>query len=391
MRDIDFFNKLLDLKTPWKVSRVSLAPEEKEIDVWLEHRRGAQFSCPECGWRLPAYDHVASRRWRHLDHGECVTWLHARIPRVYCLEHGVRQAAISWSLPGARCTLPFERHAIDVLLETDVLGGARLLRLSWDEAWHLMERAVQRGQKAKKRCVIPYLGVDEKAVARRHQYVTMVCDLDRGTVEYLADNREKTSLDAYYASLSPEQLAGIKAVAMDMWDPYIASTVAHVPGGRWKIVFDRFHIMKHMNEAVDTVRKEEHRLLMEDKNNILKGTKYLWLFAEENVPEKMVEVFRFLRRLKLRTGRAWAIKESLRELWSYRRRGWAELYWQRWYFWATHCRLEPVKKVARMIHNHLENVLTYFDHRITNAVSEGLNSKIQTVKKTPMVIGIGSI
>jgi transposase len=173
-------------------------------------------------------------------------------------------------------------------LETDVLGGARLLRLSWDEAWHLMERAVQRGQKAKKRRVIPYLGVDEKAVARRHQYVTMVCDLNRGTVEYLADNREKTSLDAYYTSLSPEQLAGIRAVAMDMWEPYIASTVAHVPGGRWKIVFDRFHIMKHMNEAVDTVRKEEHSLLMEDKNDILKGTKYLWLFAEENVPEKMV-------------------------------------------------------------------------------------------------------
>jgi transposase len=391
MREVDFFDKLLGLRKPWKVSRVSLSSEEKRIDVVLEHQRRAQFSCPECRLPLPLYDHIPSRQWRHLDHGECVTWLHARIPRVYCLEHGVRQVTVPWALPGSRCTLPFERHAIDVLLETDVLGGARLLGLSWDEAWHLMERAVERGQKAKKRRVIPYLGVDEKAVARRHQYVTMVCDLERGTVEYLADNREKTSLDAYYASLSPEQLAGIKAVAMDMWDPYIASTVAHVPGGRWKIVFDRFHIMKHMNEAVDTVRKEEHRLLMEDDNDMLKGTKFLWLFAEENVPEKMVEVFAFLRRLNLKTGRAWAIKESLRELWSYRRRGWAELYWQRWYFWATHSRLKAVKSVARMIHDHLENVLTYFDHRITNAVSEGLNSKIQTVKKTPMVIGIGSI
>jgi transposase len=391
MREVDFFDKLLGLRKPWKVSRVSLSSEEKRIDVVLEHRRRAQFSCPECRLPLPLYDHIPSRQWRHLDHGECVTWLHARIPRVYCLEHGIRHVTVPWAQPGSRCTLPFERHAIDVLLETDVLGGARLLRLSWDEAWHLMERAVEHGQRAKKRRVIPYLGVDEKAVARRHQYVTMVCDLERGTVEYLADNREKTSLDAYYASLSPEQLAGIKAVAMDMWDPYIASTVAHVPGGRWKIVFDRFHIMKHMNEAVDTVRKEEHRLLMEDQNDILKGTKFLWLFAEENVPEKMVEVFAFLRRLNLKTGRAWAIKESLRELWSYRRRGWAELYWQRWYFWATHSRLKAVKSVARMIHDHLENVLTYFDHRITNAVSEGLNSKIQTIKKTPMVIGTGSI
>ena len=391
MRDIDFFAKLLNLGAPWKVKRVSLPPERKEIDVWLEHRPRAEFACPECRLPLPVYDHVPARRWRHLDHGGRITWLYARIPRVYCLEHGARQAAVPWALPGSRFTLPFERHAIDVLLETDVLGGARLLKVSWDEAWHLMERAVERGQQRKRRRVIAYLGVDEKAVARRHQYVTMVCDLERGTVEYLAENRGKSSLDAYYAALSPEELAGIRGVAMDMWDPYIASTIAHVPDGRRKIVFDRFHIMQHMNEAVDAVRKEEHRLLMADDIDLLKGTKYLWLFAEENIPEKMVERFEFVRDLNLKTGRAWAIKEALRDLWTYHRKGWAELYWKQWYFWATHSRLKPMKKVAQMIRRHLPNVLTYFDHRITNAVSEGLNSKIQTVKKTPTATAIGSI
>ena len=143
--------------------------------------------------------------------------------------------------------------------------------------------------------------------------------------------------------------------------------------------------------AVDQVRKEENRLLLEEDIDVLKGTKYLWLFAEENIPEKMEEHFALLRALELKTGRAWAIKEALRELWGYQRKGWAKLYWKQWYFWATHCRLKPVIKVARMIRNHLENVLTYFDHRITNAVSEGLNSKIQTVKKTPMAIATGAI
>jgi Transposase len=157
------------------------------------------------------------------------------------------------------------------------------------------------------------------------------------------------------------------------------------------LVFDRFHIMQHMNEAVDAVRKEEHQLLMADDIDLLKGTKYLWLFAEENIPEKMVERFEFVRDMNLKTGRAWAIKEALRDLWDYRRKGWAELYWKPWYFWATHSRLKPVKKVAQMIRRHLPNVLTYFDHRITNAVSEGLNSKIQTVKKTPTATAIGSI
>jgi transposase len=292
-------------------------------------------------------------------------------------------------LPGSRFTVAFERRAIDVLLETDVLGGARLLRISWDEAWNIMERAVARGLRAKKRRVIAHLGVDEKAVAKRHRYVTPVCDLDRSTVEYIGDDRKQTSLDAYYQSLSKKQLAGIKAVAMDMWEPFVASTVAHVPNGKSKIVFDRYHIMKHMLEAVDDVRKWEHGLLKAGGDETLKGTKYLWLFSEENLPEPSTERFAALRALHLKTGRSWAIKESLRDLWSYKRKGWALRHWKHWYFWATHSRLKSVVRVARMIQGHLDNVLTYFDHRITNATSEGLNSKIQTIKKTPMAFAIG--
>ena len=294
-------------------------------------------------------------------------------------------------MPGSRFTIAFERHAIDVLLEAHILGSTRLLRISWDEAWNLMERAVARGLRAKKRRVIAHLGVDEKAVAKRHRYVTLVCDLDRGTVEYIGDDRKQASLDAYYQSLSKKQRAGIEAVAMDMWEPFIASTVADVPDGRAKIVFDRFHVMKHMLDAVDQVRKGEHRQLQAQGDETLKRTKYLWLYSRENLPEKSREKFAALRALHLKTGRAWAIKESLRDLWEYRRKGWALRHWRHWYFWATHSRLPPVVKVARMIRDHLDNVLTYFDHRITNATSEGLNSKIQTIKKTPMGSGIGVI
>ena len=391
MRDIALFSRLLSLEKPWRVERVSLDTQERSIDVQLVHRRNASFSCPECGRRAPLYDHAPSRNWRHLDHGDCLTWLHAQIPRVDCPVHGIRRGHVPWALPGARFTTAFEEHAIDVLLEADILGSTRLLRISWDEAWHIMERAVERGLRAKPRRVIAHLGVDEKAVAKRHRYVTLVCDLDRGTVEYVADDRKRSSLDAYYQSLSEEQLAGIEAVAMDMWEPFIASTAAHVPDGRSKIVFDRFHIMKHMTDAVDRVRKAEHRRLQAEGDETLKRTKYLWLYSEENLPESAREKFAALRSLHLKTGRAWAIKESLRDLWRYRRKGWGLRHWRRWYFWATHSRLQPVIKVARMIRAHLDNVLTYFEHRITNATSEGLNSKIQTVKKTLMVSGIGVI
>jgi transposase len=389
MRDTAFFSKLLALASPWRVVRVSLDTQKHHIDLCLAHRRNASFTCPECGRPSPLRDHVSARSWRHLDHGDCLTWLHTNLPRIACPIHGIRRVRVPWALPGSRFTIAFERHAIDVLLQADVLGGAGLLHISWDEAWNIMERAVARGLRAKKRRVIAHLGVDEKAVAKRHRYVTLVCDLDRSTVEYIGDDRKRTSLDAYYQSLSKKQLAGIEAVAMDMWEPFVSSTVAHVPDGASKIVFDRFHVMKHMLEAVDEIRKWEHGLLKAEGDETLKGTKYLWLFSEENLPEPSRERFAALRALHLKTGRAWAIKESLRDLWAYRRKGWALRHWKRWYFWATHSRLKPVVKVARMIHGHLDNVLTYFDHRITNATSEGLNSKIQTIKKTLMVSAIG--
>jgi transposase len=155
-------------------------------------------------------------------------------------------------------------------------------------------------------------------------------------------------------------------------------------------VFDRYHIMNHMLQAVDQVRKAEQRRLLEDRDDTLTGTKYLWLFTEDNLPDHYAAWFAQLKSLNLKTARAWAIKESLRVLWTYQYRGWGERHWKSWYFWATHSRLPPVIKAARMINRHLANVLTYFAHRITNAVSEGLNSKIQTVKKTPSVFAIGS-
>ena len=197
MRDIDVFMKLLALERPWTVGRVRLDPATESVEVFLRHRSNARFRCPECSAVLPLYDHVPLRQWRHVDHGSWLTSLQARIPRVSCLFHGIRQVAVPWALPGARCTLAFEKHAIATLLEAAVLGAARLLRISWDEAWGFLERAVQRGLKAKQRRVIPYLGVDEKAVAKRHQYVTLVSDLERGTVEFIADDRKKASLDAY--------------------------------------------------------------------------------------------------------------------------------------------------------------------------------------------------
>lgn len=381
MEDTSLYQYLLGLKSPWNVSRVELSIQEQRVDVWADHGEDAVWVCPECSKESPLYDHAEERAWRHLDSCQFQTYLHARIPRVKCSEHGILQVRVPWAEPKSRFTVLFERLAIDVLQQCDVTGATRILRISWDEAWNIMERAVARGKLRKKARTVTRIGIDEKSVGKGHDFITIVNDSDGGTVEHIEDGNSQSSLESYYQHLTPEQREAIEAVAIDMWDPYIAATKAYVPHAEQKIVFDRFHVMAHVSKAVDTVRKREHRELLAEGDETLKGTKYLWLYSKENLPEKKRREFVALYRQELKVGRAWAIKEMLRKLWDYIYTEPARKFWRRWYFWATHSRLKPIIEAARTIYRHIDNVLTYCQHRITNAVAEGLNSKIQTIKK----------
>lgn len=381
MQDKELYQQVLGLASPWFVTRVKLTLEEERVDVWADHDPAAAWACPECGKPLALYDHAEERAWRHLDTCQFKTFLHARVPRVDCREHGVLQVRLPWAEPHARFTAMFEQFAIDVLKETTVLGATRLLGISWWEAWHIMTRAVDRGMRLKTREVVKTIGVDEKAIAKGSRYMTIVCDLDASTVEHVSEGRTKESLDGYYERLSPEQIGGIEAVAMDMWQPYYQSTLRHVPLAADKIVFDPYHIMTYMNEAVDAVRWKENAQLRRQGNEALTGTKYLWLYAAENLPDKHQERFAALRQKNLQTGRAWAIKESLRDLWGCVTRADGLMHWKSWWSWASRSRLAPVIEAGRTVQRHLHNILTFFKHRITNAVAEGINSKIQTIKK----------
>lgn len=225
------------------------------------------------------------------------------------------------------------------------------------------------------------MGVDEKAVGHGQQYMTVVYNIEKGVVVWLGEDRKKETLDLFFQTLTLEQRAAICAVGLDMWDPFITSIREHVPGAEGKMVFDPFHIVKHMNEAVNDVRKREHRLLSIEGESLLKGTRFWWLYGRENLPEKYREGFESLQSAHLKTGRAYAIKEGLRDFWAQETPEAGRKYWKWWHFWATHSRLEPVIKVARMVKDHLSGVLSYFVHKITNAVAKGLNSKIATIQK----------
>lgn len=182
--------------------------------------------------------------------------------------------------------------------------------------------------------------------------------------------------------LNVSQRDGIEAIAMDMWEPYVQATLARIPGAKEKIVFDRFHISKHLNEAVDRVRRAEHRELLAQGDQRLVGTKYAWLRSPESFAADVWKAFGPLRRRNLKVARAWALRETIMNLWNYSYVGAARNHFRRWYSWAIRSRLEPMKQKARMLRTRLENVLTYLRHGITNAATEGLNSKIQGIRYT---------
>jgi transposase len=386
VRDIELYRQLLGLEKPWTVDRVELNVKQQRVDVWAKHDKVKAWPCPECGKDGGLHDHDEERAWRHLDSCSFQTHLHARVPRVRCPEHGVRQVRVSWAEPTSRFTALFERLAIDVLLETSISGATKILGLSWDEVHHIMERAVARGLMRRPHEVPRHMGIDEKAIAKGHRYVTLVNDLDHGHVIEVAEDRTTTSVTQCLGKFSMNDLAKVEAFAMDMWKPYEQMVCKYVVDADKKIVFDPFHIVQHMNNAVDIVRRQENKELRVDGDDSLVGTKYLWLYGEENLPTDRLDLatrmrFATLRSSNLKTARAWALKESLRGLWKHRSRAAGERWWKRWYGWATRSRLTSVKKVAAMVKRHLPNVLTYFKHRITNAGSEAINTVVQMLKK----------
>jgi len=382
MQDRELYRRILGIEEPWQVERVELKLEAGEIHVYLEHAPEVQWLCPECSASSPLYDHQGERRWRHLDTCQYQTILHASPPRTACREHGVKVVALPWAEAGSRFTALMEALAIAWLKAASQKAVAQQLHLSWDEIHGILERAVQRGLERRQTEPIAHLGVDEKAFRKGHSYLTVVNDLDRSRVLYVAEGREQSSLDGFWGTVSQEQKAGIAAVAIDMWDPYVESVRTHLVEAKQKIVFDKFHIAKHLGEAVDRVRRKEHKALKAEGDERLTGTKYDWLRNPVTMDREQKRDFAQLRQSQLKTARAWALKETGMALYNYVYEKPARKHFHWWYSWAIRSRLEPMKQVAGMLKRRFENIITYLRHHITNATSESLNAKIQWVKYT---------
>jgi len=380
MDECQLYSALLQLKMPWKVSKVSLDPVKKVVEVYITHEKGSKLLCPVCRKECMVYDHLSERVWRDLDSIEFMTFIHTNPPRISCPEHGIIEAVMPWTEKRSRFTVRFETRSIGLLQHMDTLNFTEIMRLSWKQAWNIIERAVNRGRERKKDHP-SIIGIDEKSYRKGHKYITLVYDMVNNGVDYIAYERKKKSLDEYYDKLTKEEISNIKAVSMDMWDPFMSSTMDHIPEASSKIVFDRFHVMKHVNEAVDKTRKDENKKLKNKGIIDLNGTRYMWLYSSDNLPEKYRERFNELKRSDLLTGKAYSMKKNIRNLWSSLSVDEGKKYWQSWYSWVMHSSVDAMKDVARMVKVHIGKILNYFTHHVTNARAEGINSKIALIEK----------
>lgn len=379
MRDTELYAQILGLRSPWHVTEVTLDRKVGLVKVHVAARDHA-FTCPKCGAICPGYDKRV-KQWRHLDTMQYQTILEADVPRVSCDTHGVLIVDVPWAEQGSGFTALFEALVIDWLQEASVKAVAGMLRLSWGVVDRLMQRAVERGLSRRGELQPINLSIDETSYQKHHEYVTVVTDQDERCVLYVADKRDTASLDGFYEQLTPEQKAGIRSVAMDMWQPYINATQAAVPEALSKIAFDKFHVAQHLGNAVDKVRRREHRALQAEGDDRLKGTKYAWLRNPANMTRAQQERLTALRKETLKTARAWALKQEAMSLWDYRFRGWARKAWEHWLSWAQRCQLKPMTETAKLIKRHLWGILNAIVLKSHNGHSESMNSRIQRIKR----------
>ena len=372
---------LLGVGSPWEVKTVDLKLGEKQVAIELGWQWGADAQCPECGRACSIHDCAPERTWRHLDTMPFKTVIRARTPRAHCPEHGVKTMAVPWAAPQGRFTLLFERFAVEVLLAAGSISQAcGLLGIGWDTAQEIMRRAVARGLERRQLAGLKHLGMDEKSFRRGQSYVTLLTDLDASRVLDVVEERTAAAAEQLWQTLTPEQKQAVEAVAVavDMWEPFIRTIQQQVPEA--DIVHDKFHGSQYLGEAVDQVRRQEHKELMAQGDETLKGARQLWLYNPQNFSPDQVEEFSALKDLHLKVARAWAAKELFTKFWEYQEPGWARRFFKDWFGWVSRSRLQPVVAVAQMLQRHLDHLLTYLKHHITNAVTEGLNSKIQSLK-----------
>lgn len=370
----------MNLDAPWQVVKVEFLEADDgrmELHLTLDFGKGGAFACPCDGCRHAATAYDSSKRtWRHLDFFQYRTFIHARQPRVACPEHGVRTVEVPWARPGSGFTLLFESWCVELAKHLPVSVIAAMAGTHDTKLWRFIRHYVDAARADADYSRVESLGIDETS-KKGHSYVTVVADLDGKRAIFATEGKDARAVDEFAADFLAHHGArdNVRVVTSDMSASFEKGIRENFPGARR--VIDKFHVVKHMNDAVDATRKDEAR-----ENAALKGTKYVWLKNEGNLTEEQKGTRESIMKSRLKTGRALMMREELQNIYETAEDGEdAAKRLKRLLGWIARCRIPQVRKFGELLKNHLREILNYFDYRLTNAMLEGMNSVIQNVKR----------
>jgi transposase len=350
------------------------------LEARVEAISNRRLRCGRCGRKaVHRRGRMRERRWRDLFVlGYPLVIVYAPY-RVSCPRCGVRVERVPWAPRWGRFTKPLGCAVAELARRMNWRDVARYFRLDWKTVLAVVRWAVDYGLRKRELKTLHYLGIDEVSRRKGHYYLSLFYDLGRKKLLYLSENRDENSVRTFFQWLGKRRSGSIREVCMDMWKPY--SNVVREMAKKAVIVFDRFHLVRHLNEAVDEVRREMVRELVGPQAAMIKRTRYLWLKNHWNLKGEERMKMRDLLQENMPIVKAYLLKEAFQKFWRYQSKGHARNYLRRWFWLATHSRLKPMIKFAKLVKRHEEGILAWIDSRISNGALEGMANKIKTVAK----------
>ena len=350
------------------------------ISIKIVPDRRYRPRCGRCGQAGKYRDKRPERQFRHVPLWGMPVFLIYSPRRVMC-KHcgGICVERIPWAAGKRRLTDAFACYLANWARLLPWIEVARLYQCSWGTVAAAVDFVVTYGLEHRNLSGITHIGIDEIARRKGHKYLTNVYDLKTKKLIWSGEGRSEQTLRQFFEYIGPDIAKDLQGICCDMWMPYIKVIEEKAPDAL--LIFDKFHIVRHLMTAVDQVRRDEVKEKGKEHKQLIKHSRYIWLKNPWNLTEKQKAKLGSLEKLNLKINRAYLLKESFRNLWSYKTVGWASKYLKQWFWWATHCRLDPIRKFAWMIRRHEENILSYFKLPINNASVEGLNNKAKIISR----------
>ena len=362
----------------WEVEPGGVTLEGEAVVVKIRPVAGSGYRCGGCGEGiLFAYDHLPERRVRDFPVWGRRCYLAMRRARVACSRCGVTMQRLEWLEDQQRQTLRYERYVAHLCDLLPVLDVAELEGLDKNTVYRLDRKWLERRQERRQLHPVRYLGIDEIAVKRGHRYATCFYDLERREVIGIVSGRRQRSVSSFFRRWGKAMCKQVVAICMDLWSAFLNSVRIHCK--RAVVVFDKFHVYSYLSTAIDEVRRLEQNKANQAGKEVIKGSRWLWL--KRQLKRKEQQTLQQIMTLNANLQKAHLLKEDFEQFYACESREAAEPFLSEWTQRCEESKLAPFKKLAKRLRRWSEGILAYFQYRITNAVSEGINNKIKVLKR----------